>query len=334
MIPLGSCTMKLNATSEMIPITWPEFRRRCIHLRHPSNSEGYAELRPASCATCAVPGDRLCRREPPAQRRVAGRIRGPAGDPRLPRLARRGGIARICLIPESAHGTNPASAQMAGLRRRRHEVRRRRQRRPGRPARPSAKGFMPRTWRAVMITYPSTYGVFDTPRAAKCAALVHSLRRARLPGRREHERARRRRCAGRVRRRREPPEPAQDVLHSARRRRSRRRAGMRRGRPRAVPAERTAATRRRTASRPMCVAVGARVRGPAGQCGRAADQLDVPAHDGRRRACARRPRSRSSNANYVAARLTDHVRASTSAATSPASGAAASRTSASSTCGR
>ena len=44
MIPLGSCTMKLNATSEMIPITWPEFAQHPPVLRRPSNCQGYAEL--------------------------------------------------------------------------------------------------------------------------------------------------------------------------------------------------------------------------------------------------------------------------------------------------
>ena len=83
MIPLGSCTMKLNATSEMIPITWPEF----------ANIHPFAPRRPAAglCRTrravarLAVPGHRLCRHQPAAQCRLARRIRGPAGDQGLPR---------------------------------------------------------------------------------------------------------------------------------------------------------------------------------------------------------------------------------------------------------
>ena len=137
MIPLGSCTMKLNATSEMIPITWPEFahmhpfapRRSARGLRASSTTQ----LRAWLCA-----GDRLRRRQPAAQRRLAGRVRRPAGDP-APGTQRAAKAHRnICLIPSSAHGTNPASAQMAGMQVVVDDVRRRRQRRPRRPAAPSA----------------------------------------------------------------------------------------------------------------------------------------------------------------------------------------------------
>ena len=102
-------------------------------------------------------------------------------------------------------------------------------------------------------------------------------RRPRLRRRREHERAGRRRGAGRVRRRREPPEPAQDLLHPARRRRPRRRPGLRRRRPGALPAGAPIAP----ASAPS--ADRRRLGGAAGQRRGAADQLDVHAHDGRRR---------------------------------------------------
>ena len=133
MIPLGSCTMKLNATSEMIPITWPEF------AQHPPVRAG----RPAApampqleraAARLAVPGHRLRRRQPAAQRRLAGRVRRPAGDPRLARVARREPPQRLP-DPESAHGTNPASAQMAGMQVVVVKCDAHGQRRPGRPAR-------------------------------------------------------------------------------------------------------------------------------------------------------------------------------------------------------
>ena len=83
--------------------------------------------------------------------------------------AARGEASRnVCLIPESAHGTNPASAQMVGMQVVVTQVRRRRQRRPRRPARPSASSTRERL-AAVMITYPSTYGVFESRASRSCA---------------------------------------------------------------------------------------------------------------------------------------------------------------------
>ena len=112
MIPLGSCTMKLNATSEMIPITWPEFAD--IHPFCPADQrQGYAELdeqlRAWLCAATGYAGISL---QPNAgsQGEYAGLLAIQAWH------ASRGESHRtICLIPSSAHGTNPASAQMAGL---------------------------------------------------------------------------------------------------------------------------------------------------------------------------------------------------------------------------
>jgi len=112
MIPLGSCTMKLNATSEMIPITWPEFAG--IHPFAPADQrQGYAELdaqlRAWLCQATGYAGISL---QPNAgsQGEYAGMlaIRG--------FHAARGEAHRnICLIPSSAHGTNPASATMVGM---------------------------------------------------------------------------------------------------------------------------------------------------------------------------------------------------------------------------
>jgi len=80
MIPLGSCTMKLNATSEMIPITWPEFAN--IHPFAPADQrEGYAEL-DAQLRAWLCAGHRLRGHQPAAQRRQPGRIRRPAGRSR------------------------------------------------------------------------------------------------------------------------------------------------------------------------------------------------------------------------------------------------------------
>ena len=112
MIPLGSCTMKLNATAEMIPVTWPEFA--ALHPFAPlDQAQGYQQLF-EELESDAARDHRLRRHLAAAQRRLAGRIRRPAGDPRA--TTSRGEAQRdVCLIPTSAHGTNPASAVMAGL---------------------------------------------------------------------------------------------------------------------------------------------------------------------------------------------------------------------------
>ena len=167
MIPLGSCTMKLNATSEMIPITWPEFAN--VHPFAPADQlEGYRlldeQLRAGLCQATGYSGISL---QPNAgsQGEYAGLLVIQAWH------ASRGDTQRdICLIPESAHGTNPASAQMAGMKvvvtkcdaegnvdladlRAKCELH-------------NAK------LAAVMVTYPSTYGVFD-PQIKELCALVH-----------------------------------------------------------------------------------------------------------------------------------------------------------------
>jgi glycine dehydrogenase len=113
MIPLGSCTMKLNATSEMIPITWPQF----AHL-HPfvprEQALGYTlmidELQRWLCAITGF--DAICMQpNSGAQGEYAGLL-----AIRKYHESRQQGGRDICLIPSSAHGTNPASAQMAGMR--------------------------------------------------------------------------------------------------------------------------------------------------------------------------------------------------------------------------
>ena len=112
MIPLGSCTMKLNAAAELTPISWPRFA--AMHPFAPKEqARGYADA--ARARSDARRNHRLRRGVAPAQFRRAGRVRGTAGDPALSRGARRS-ARDVCLIPASAHGTNPASAQMIGLR--------------------------------------------------------------------------------------------------------------------------------------------------------------------------------------------------------------------------
>ena len=109
MIPLGSCTMKLNATTEMEPVTWPEFAN--MHPFAPdAQTAGYRELI-GQLEGVAGRGDRVRRGQRAAQRRVAGRAGRAAGDPRLPPATGGETHRDVCLIPSSAHGTNAASAR-------------------------------------------------------------------------------------------------------------------------------------------------------------------------------------------------------------------------------
>jgi len=167
MIPLGSCTMKLNATSEMIPITWPEFAH--IHPFAPAaQRQGYAELdaqlRAWLCLATGYAGISL---QPNAgsQGEYAGLL-----AIRAYHQAQGRGHRNICLIPSSAHGTNPASAHMAGL--------------TVVVTACDAQGNVDladlkakceqhsANLACVMITYPSTHGVFETSVKELCA-LVH-----------------------------------------------------------------------------------------------------------------------------------------------------------------
>jgi glycine dehydrogenase len=112
MIPLGSCTMKLNATTEMIPVTWPEFG--ALHPYAPADqAEGYAELIGGlESALCEITGYDAVSMQPNsgAQGEFAGLL-----AIRAYHRARGEGNRNVCLIPSSAHGTNPASAHMAGM---------------------------------------------------------------------------------------------------------------------------------------------------------------------------------------------------------------------------
>jgi glycine dehydrogenase len=112
MIPLGSCTMKLNATSEMIPVTWPEFSK--IHPFAPRNqTEGYQLLfKELEQMLAAVTGFSAVSLQPNAgsQGEYAGLLAIRAYQRAKGQTQR-----DVCLIPQSAHGTNPASAALAGM---------------------------------------------------------------------------------------------------------------------------------------------------------------------------------------------------------------------------
>jgi len=168
MIPLGSCTMKLNATSEMIPITWPEFAH--IHPFAPQDQlQGYVQLNEQLCAWLSqATGYAGISLQPNAgsQGEYAGLLIIQAYHE-----ARGQGHRNICLIPESAHGTNPASAQMAGM-----QVVVTKCDADGNvdldDLRAKCEQHSERL-ACVMITYPSTYGVFET-RVKELCELVHA----------------------------------------------------------------------------------------------------------------------------------------------------------------
>ncbi|MBM3109492.1 aminomethyl-transferring glycine dehydrogenase [Pseudomonas arcuscaelestis] len=167
MIPLGSCTMKLNAASEMIPVTWAEFGN--LHPFAPAEqSQGYQQLTDElEAMLCAATGYDAVSLQPNAgsQGEYAGLLAIRAYH------QSRGDARRdICLIPSSAHGTNPATAHMAGMRvvvtacdaRGNVDIDDLR-----------AKAIEHREHlAALMITYPSTHGVFEEAIGEICA-IIH-----------------------------------------------------------------------------------------------------------------------------------------------------------------
>ena len=168
MIPLGSCTMKLNATTEMIPVTWPEFGN--MHPFAPAEqTKGYAELvSNLENMLCKVTGFDAVTLQPNsgAQGEYAGllAIRGY-------HASRSEAHRNICLIPSSAHGTNPASAQMCGM-----EVVVTKCDEHGNVDVADLKAAAEKhseNLAALMITYPSTHGVFEEAIKEICA-IVHT----------------------------------------------------------------------------------------------------------------------------------------------------------------
>ncbi len=156
MIPLGSCTMKLNATVEMMPLSWPEFAD--IHPLAPADQTlGYAEMiADLSDKLCAITGYDAISMQPNsgAQGEYAGLL-----TIRAFHASRGEGERDVCLIPTSAHGTNPASAQMAGMKvvvvaaAENGDI-------DVEDFRAKAEAAGDRL-AACMITYPSTHGVFE-----------------------------------------------------------------------------------------------------------------------------------------------------------------------------
>ena len=157
MIPLGSCTMKLNATSEMIPVTWPAFAH--MHPFAPATqTSGYrAMIAELEDMLCAATGYAAISLQPNAgsQGEYTGLL-----VIRAYHASRGESHRNVCLIPSSAHGTNPASAQMAGMRvvvtacdaMGNVDL-------ADLEAKASAHAD---DLAAVMITYPSTHGVYET----------------------------------------------------------------------------------------------------------------------------------------------------------------------------
>jgi glycine dehydrogenase len=167
MIPLGSCTMKLNATSEMIPVTWAEFGS--IHPFAPlEQTQGYQELfKELETWLGEITGFAGISLQPNAgsQGEYAG-----LQVIRQYHLSRGEGHRNICLIPESAHGTNPASAVMCGMKVVAVKC--------DRDGNIDIKDLQTKAEKhqdclaALMVTYPSTHGVFEAEIKSICA-IVH-----------------------------------------------------------------------------------------------------------------------------------------------------------------
>ncbi len=167
MIPLGSCTMKLNAAAELIPVSWPEFSQ--IHPAVPMNQViGYQQMiSELEEMLCEATGYAAISLQPNsgAQGEYAGLIAIRAFHRSKGEENR-----NICLIPASAHGTNPASAQMAGMK----VV----------VVKTADNGYIDMSdlkskckenadnLAAIMITYPSTHGVFEKDVKEVCE-IVH-----------------------------------------------------------------------------------------------------------------------------------------------------------------
>eukprot|EP00878_Enallax_costatus_P002717 GHUV01002906.1.p1 GENE.GHUV01002906.1~~GHUV01002906.1.p1 ORF type:complete len:1040 (+),score=283.63 GHUV01002906.1:423-3122(+) len=156
MIPLGSCTMKLNATSEMIPITWPELANLHPYCP-PDQAQGYMEMfKDLAAQLCSITGFDAMSLQPNSG--ASGEYAGLMAI-RAYHRSRGEGHRDICIIPVSAHGTNPASAVMAGMKIVTVST--------------DAKGNVnmaelkekaekhSKNLAALMITYPSTHGVYE-----------------------------------------------------------------------------------------------------------------------------------------------------------------------------
>ncbi|EAW13421.1 glycine decarboxylase subunit P [Aspergillus clavatus NRRL 1] len=168
MIPLGSCTMKLNATTEMIPISWPEFSQ--IHPFLPADvAKGYIQMIDdleqqladiTGMAEITVQPNSGAQGEFAGLRVIKKYLEASGGEKR-----------NICLIPVSAHGTNPASAAMAGMR----VVTIKCDTKTGNLDLADLKAKCEKhqdELAAIMITYPSTFGVYE-PGVKEACEIVH-----------------------------------------------------------------------------------------------------------------------------------------------------------------
>ena len=168
MIPLGSCTMKLNATAEMFPISWPEISK--LHPFAPAEqTAGYAEIcKQLENWLAEITGFDAISLQPNAgsQGEYAGLL-----AIREYHASRNEGHRNVCLIPTSAHGTNPASANMAGFRvvsvacLKDGDI-------DLADLRAKAEAHA-RNLAALMVTYPSTHGVFE-PTIREICDIVHA----------------------------------------------------------------------------------------------------------------------------------------------------------------
>ena len=167
MIPLGSCTMKLNATIEMLPVTWPEFADLHPFVPRSQSAGTLALIARLESYLCTLTGLAAASLQPNAgsQGEYAGLLAVRAYH------AGRGEDRRVCLIPTSAHGTNPASAAMAGL-----QVVGVACDRAGNVDLTDLDAKLaahPGRIACLMITYPSNHGVFETAIRSICAK-VHA----------------------------------------------------------------------------------------------------------------------------------------------------------------
>jgi glycine dehydrogenase len=168
MISLGSCTMKLNATAEMFPVTWPDFGKP--HPFAPAEQvKGYHEMfANLEKALTEITGFHAVSLQPNAgsQGEYAGLL-----TIRAYHASRKESHRDVCLIPQSAHGTNPASAVMAGMK---VVVVKNNEGGDINIADLKAKAEEhSKNLAAIMVTYPSTYGVFDETIVEICE-IVHS----------------------------------------------------------------------------------------------------------------------------------------------------------------
>ncbi|KAK4619948.1 Glycine dehydrogenase (decarboxylating), mitochondrial [Fulvia fulva] len=169
MIPLGSCTMKLNATTEMVPISWPEFAN--IHPFAPADqAQGYRKMiQELEDDLAEITGFHSVSLQPNSG--AQGEFAGLRVIKKYLEQQSGGKKRDICLIPVSAHGTNPASAAMVGMR----VVTIKCDPKTGnldiQDLEAKCKKYKDELG-AIMVTYPSTFGVFE-PEVKKVCDLVH-----------------------------------------------------------------------------------------------------------------------------------------------------------------